>query len=124
MIPLDKESQGICTTVTLWGKYAYAWMSMGIACAQDMFQLIMSEILGDLNYVLIYIDDILCVQREDKMEEDHLKKLETVLNRLKKAGFRANLRKSFFMQKEDEYLGYELTSKGLNAQSEKLDAID
>ena len=112
-IPLDEESQKICTTVFPWGKYAYLRMAMGIACAPDMFQSIMNEILGDLPYVLIYIDDVLCLQEEGESAKEHLEKLETILGRLEKAGFRANLRKSFFMQKEVKYLGYQLTSKGL-----------
>ena len=61
----------------------------------------------------MYIDDILILQREDETEDDHLNKIETVLSRLENKDFRANLRKSFFMQKELEYLGYLLTDKGL-----------
>ena len=86
-IPLDKESQKICTTVTPWGKYAHLRMPMGIASAPDMFQSIMNEILGDLPYVLVYINDVLCLQEEGKSAKDHLKKLETNLGRLEKAGF-------------------------------------
>ena len=37
-IPLDKESQKICTTVTPWRKYAHLRMPMGIACAPNIFQ--------------------------------------------------------------------------------------
>ena len=88
------------------------------------FQSIMNEILGDLPYVLIYIDDVLCLQERGKSANDYLKKLETILGRLEKAGFRANLQKSFFMQKEVEYLGYQLTSKGLKPQPKKLEAIN
>ena len=123
-IPLDEESQKICTTVTPWGKYAYLQMPMGIACAPDMFQLIMNDMFGDLDYVLFYIDDILIIQQTDESEEEHLQKLETVLARLKNAGFCVNLHKSFFMQKEIKYLGYQLTSTGLKAQPKKLKAID
>ena len=43
-IPLDKESQKICMTVTQFGKYAYTKLSMGIACAPDIFQSIMMVI--------------------------------------------------------------------------------
>ena len=63
----------------------------------DMFQLIMTELLGDLEYVLIYIDDVLILQHEDETEADHLQKLETVLQQLEDCRFDANLRKSFFM---------------------------
>ena len=104
-IPLDKESQKICTTVTLWRKYVRMRMPMGIACASDIFKSIMTEILGDLDYVLIYINNVLCLQKEGKSEDDHLKKIDTILSCLEKNGFQANLRKSFFMQKEVKYLG-------------------
>ena len=57
-IPLSKKSQKICTTILPWGKYAYKWLSMGIACAPDILQSIMMDLLGDFDYVLVYINDI------------------------------------------------------------------
>ena len=96
---------------------------MGIACAPDIFQSIMMEMLGDLEHVLVYIDDILIVQKVGESEEDHLRKIEEVLSRLDAKGFRANLRKSFFMQKEVEYLGYLLTTGGLKPQPSKIEAM-
>ena len=97
---------------------------MGIACAPDIFQSIMMDLLGDLDYVLVYIDDILIIQREGETEQDHLNKIEVVLQRLQDKGFRANLRKSFFMQKEVEYLGHLLTCDGLKPQPKKVEAIE
>jgi hypothetical protein len=65
-ILIDEKTQKICTTVLPWGKYAYKRLAMGIACAPDIFQSIMMEILGDLDYVLeVYINDILVIQREN-----------------------------------------------------------
>ena len=80
-----------------------------------MFQSIMTETLRGLD-VLVYIDDILVIQRETESTEDHLEKVEEVLNRLEEAGFKTNLRKSFFIQKSVEYLGYQLTSNGIGPQ--------
>ena len=76
----------------------------------------MTDMFCDLDYVLVYIDDILILQQEDETEDDHLNKIGTVLSRLQDKSFRANLRKSFFMKKELEYLGYLLTDKGLKPQ--------
>ena len=123
-IPIDKASQKICTTILPWGKYAYQRLPMGVACAPDIFQSIMMDMLGDLDYVLVYIDDILIIQSEGESETDHLQKVETVLHRLQNKGFRANLRKSFFMQKEVEYLGFLLTSDGIRPQPKKVEAMD
>ena len=123
-IPLDKESQKICMTVTQFEKYAFQHMPMGITCAPDMIQSIMMELLGDFVYVLVYIDDVLILQCDDKSEANHLKKLETVLQLLEDCEFWENLRKSFFMQEEVKYLGYQLTKEGLKPQQKKLAAIE
>ena len=79
---------------------------MAIACALDIFQSIMVNLVCDLNYLLVFIDDILLLQRHGKSEVGHLKKMKVVLKRLNNIGFQANLRKSFFMQKEVEYLRF------------------
>ena len=81
------------------------------------------DLLGDLDYVLVYINDILLLQHHGKSEEDHLKKMEVVLKRLNDIGFRANLRKSFFMQQEVEYLGFLLTTEGIRPQPKKIEAM-
>ena len=71
-----------------------------------MFQWIMTKTLRDLD-VLVYIDDILVVQQQLQSTKDHLIQIEQVLKQLQSTGFKANLRKSFFMQKSIEYLGYQ-----------------
>ena len=43
----------------------------------------MNRLLGDLDYVIVYIDDILIIQKEDKSNESHLEKLAIVLEHLK-----------------------------------------
>ena len=96
---------------------------MGVSCAPSMFQSIMTETLRGLD-VLVYIDDILIIQRECQSTSDHLVQVEQVLHRLEQAGFKANLRKSFFMQKSVEYLGYQLTDTGIGPQPKKIEAMD
>ena len=91
--------------VPSWGKYSYLSMSIGVVCALSMFQLITIETLRGLD-VLIKIDDILVIQQKIESTSDHLVKVEQVLRQLKLIDFKANLRKSFFMQKNVEYLGY------------------
>ena len=36
-IPLDEESQKICTTILPWGKYSYKQLTMGVSCAPLCF---------------------------------------------------------------------------------------
>ena len=122
-IPLDKESQELCTTILPWGKYSYGKLPMGLCNSPDIFQAIMNELLGDLPYVLVYLDDILILNTKDETADDHLAKLQEVLARLKQVGFAVNLRKSFFMQKEHDYLGYTLAPDGIRPQTKKVEAI-
>ena len=96
---------------------------MSIACAPDICQSIMIDLLGDLDYVLVYIDNILLLQRHGETAEDHLKKMEVVLKRLNDVGFQTNLCKSFFMQTEVDYLGFLLTSEGIRPQPKKIEAM-
>ena len=97
---------------------------MGVPCVPDIFQSIMMEVLGDLDFVLVYIDDILIIQRDGATEDEHLWKIELVLSCLQKKGFCANLQKSFFVQKEVEYLGYLLTKDGVKPQPKKVEAMN
>ena len=63
----------------------------------------MSDILGDLEYVLIYIDDILITS--NGTYEDHMQKLDEVLSQLEKYRFKCRVNKCFFAEAELEYLG-------------------
>ena len=44
----------------------------------------MTNLFHDLDYALVYLDDILVIQREGESEEDHLNKIDEVLTRLEK----------------------------------------
>ena len=120
-IPLDKHSQGLCGTVMPWGVYKYKVLPMGICNAPDIFQSIMMRLLGDLDYVHVYIDDILITSSESY--SDHINKLQQVLARLDKAGFRANVRKCTFASDRVEYLGYDISRNGIHPQPKKVEAI-
>ena len=120
-IPLDKHSQKLCTTILPWAKYSFRKLPMGVSTAPDIFQRIVDDILGDLQYVRAYIDDILIIS--NGTYADHMEKLETVLSRLERAGFRARVNKCFFAQSELEYLGYWLTREGIQPQPKKVEAI-
>ena len=58
----------------------------GVSSAPGIFQRLMENVLQDIPNMIVYIDDILVTGAN---EEEHLKTLSLVLDRLKKAGFRA-----------------------------------
>ena len=94
---------------------------MGIKVAVDVFQEVMTELFSDLDYVRVYLDDILIV--DNGSLEDHMHKVSICLGRLEKAGFKANVRKSLFAVEELEYLGFWLTRTGIQPQPKKVEAI-
>jgi hypothetical protein len=120
-IPLDEFSQQLCTMILPWGKYRYIRLPMGIKNSPDIFQMVMSDLLGDLDYARVYIDDILVTS--SGTFDDHLDKLHEVLTRLECAGFRGNVRKCTFAKHELEYLGFWVTRQGIQPQPKKVEAI-
>eukprot|EP00957_Ditylum_brightwellii_P040838 3091179-Ditylum_brightwellii.AAC.1 len=58
----------------------------------------MNKLFAGFKEVKAYIDDILLITKGTY--EDHLEKLDKVLNKLEKAGLRVNMNKSFIAQQE------------------------
>jgi hypothetical protein len=75
-----------------WGKYSYKRLPIGIADSPDIFQGKMSELMESLEFVRVYLDNLLCISKLSL--EDHLEKLEVVLRRLCDAGLKVNAPKN------------------------------
>jgi hypothetical protein len=67
---------------------------MGISCSQDIFQEKMADLMQHLNFVRTHLDDLLVIS--SSTFEDHLEKIECVLNTLSEKGLRVNAEKSTF----------------------------
>ena len=52
---------------------------MGIATSPDTFQKAMNYIFGDLEYVLVYLDDILILSNDQDTFEDYLQKVKNCI---------------------------------------------
>jgi hypothetical protein len=79
-IRLDPDLSKICTIIFPWGKYSYLQLPMGVACAPDIFQAKISELMASVDLVRAYIDSLLCITKGSL--DDHLLKLQQVLIRL------------------------------------------
>ena len=88
-IELMLFSKRLCTIVTPpWGKYKYQHLPMGLCNGPNIFQEHMFELFSDLEYVQVYIDDLLMMSCSTFKE--HLEWLEKVLSHLSEAGLKAN----------------------------------
>ena len=73
-IRLSNEAADICTIITEFGKYRYKRLPMGVTCSPDIFQAKTYDLLGDIEGLKAYIDDILVVEKGTFRV--HLDKLE------------------------------------------------
>ena len=71
--------------------------------------------------VRVYIDDLLLLTKDNF--EDHLHKMDLVLQRLQEAGLKVNAEKSFFGRTETDYLGFHVCRKGIRPLNHKVSAI-
>ena len=63
-IRLSPASQDMTTIVTEFGKFRYSSLPMGICSLGDIYQAKVDKLLGDIEGVKIYIDDILVLSRD------------------------------------------------------------
>lgn len=119
-IEVDDESKPFLTINTHKGLYRYQRLPFGIATAPSIFQRAIEQVLQRIPGVQVYFDDILITGKDD---DEHLRTLETVLERLQKYGLRIRKDKCKFLQKSVEYLGHIIDKDGLHKAKPKVDAI-
>jgi hypothetical protein len=84
----------ICLNNIALGQISIQNVTNGCEKSPDIFQRIMYELLGDIPSIQVYLDDILITS--NVTFEEHADIMETVLERLRKSNFRANLKKMLF----------------------------
>ena len=119
-VPLDDEARAIAVINTHKGLYQFNRLPYGVSSAPGIFQRVMESVLQGIPGVMVYLDDILVA---GKNEEEHLNRLDVVLQRLQNAGLRLKDSKCEFLVGSVTYLGYQLDANGLHPVNEKIKAI-
>ena len=120
-IPLAECSKDVTTIVTEFGKFRYTCLPMGMVISGDVFQSKVYDLIGDIEGVRTYIDDILCIGKGTFAQ--HINQLEEVFRRFKKAGLKVNASKCSFGLKEIPYLGYIISIDGVKPDPKKIQGI-
>ena len=95
-------------------------MPMGISGAPITYSKFMSKILGDLDFVAVYIYDI-CIFRE--AANQHMDHLKIVMQRLERVNIKLNLDKCQWFTNKVELLGHNITPEGIRPNPKKIEAI-
>ena len=120
-VPL-REGDEKYTAFTLPGMGQFEWTraAMGLTGSPSSFCRLLDLILHDVDQCLNYVDDILCFS---PTFDEQLKTLQNVLERLRKAGLRANAEKSVFATYSVDYLGHNLSRQGIRPTIDKMEAV-
>ena len=119
-IPLEQQSKQLVTINTHKCLYCYNRLPFGISAAPSIFQRTMENILQGIPNTCIYLDDVLVT---GDTQESHLANLEAVLSKLQTAGLRLKCSKCTFMMSSVEYLGHQISAKGIQPTEDKVRAI-
>ncbi|GFT62971.1 retrovirus-related Pol polyprotein from transposon 297 [Trichonephila clavipes] len=120
-IPLTPRAQRYAAFVTPFGTYIPKKMMFGLVCAPYYFCKLMAQVLEGLEqFALPYIDDIAIFSQGWK---DHVKHVDIVLGRLRKAGLKVKPSKCKFAQEEVLFLGHRIDSGSRSPIYLKIKAI-
>ena len=119
-MPLDDESRKYVVVNTHKGLYRFTRLPYGVSSAPGIFQRLMETVLRGIPNVIVYLDDILVTGATD---EEHVKTLSLVLERLEQAGFKARKAKCKFMKPSVTYLGHKIDQQGIHPLKEKVQAV-
>ncbi|UYV80016.1 hypothetical protein LAZ67_18001431, partial [Cordylochernes scorpioides] len=117
---LAKESQKLTTFITPFGRFFFKRIPFGITSAPEIFQRKMTQLLGNIEGVVCFMDDIVVY---GSSLEEHNERVRQVLKKIQEEGMTLNPEKCQFGVKTVKFLGHTVSSEGLFIDEEKLDAI-
>jgi len=119
-VPLNSAAIPKTAVITPFGLYEFLRMPFGLKNAGMTFQRLMDRVMNGLEFVVVYIDDILVASPDFS---SHLLHLETVFQRLSDFGLVLNLDKCEFAKSSVEFLGHKVSAAGCAPLPSKVAAV-
>lgn len=119
-IPIAEESRYLTAFMTKKGAMQYTRLPFGINCAPEIFQRIMDETFGDIEGLIIFLDDLLIFSEKAEILQETTQK---VLERISSSNLTINKEKSVFEVDSVEFLGMIISQDGVQPSEEKIKAI-
>ncbi|XP_055527914.1 uncharacterized protein K02A2.6-like [Wyeomyia smithii] len=119
-LELSEKSRVLTTFITKYGLFRYKRLMFRISCAPELFQKVMDTIVAGLEGVTVYLDDVVVSGRT---QEEHDSRLSKLLKRFEEYGIVLNSNKCQFNVEQLEFLGHELSSKGIRPTANRVQAV-
>ncbi len=119
-VPVFKEDIPKTAVITPFGLFEFLRMPFGLKNAAQTFQRMIDSILRDLDFLFVYLNDILVASASRR---EHLTHLQLLFARLGQHGLIINPAKWQFGLAAIDFLGHRITSSGAVPLPDKVDAI-
>ena len=120
-IPLDESSIPKTAFTSPSGKYEYIKVPFGLAQTPAYFQELITGVLKDFSFAIIYQDNFIIFNRT---AEEHLIHIKQVFKKLWNAHLLMKLSKCHIFTKEIQYLRHILSTTGIRLLPPKTQAIN
>lgn len=119
VVEKDRHKTAFCTP---FGLYEFNRMAFGLCNAPGTFQRLMERILGDQRHqsLLLYLDDVVLFSSSF---EQHLARLDLVLDRFAHENLKVKLSKCSFFKSRVSFLGHVISAEGVSTDPEKIRAV-
>ena len=117
---LEEHRERTAMTTTMFGSFEWNVLPMGLKNSPAIFQRNMAELLRDLDYVSVYIDDVIIHSRT---VEEHVQHVRTVMQRLRRAQICVKGSKASLFRKSVNFLGHLVGGDGVAPQDKKVEAV-
>lgn len=126
-IPVNEPDIQKTAIITPFGLFEFQRMPFGLRNAAQTFQRFMDQcVLTGLNnelnsdFYFAYLDDVIVASENSELHKKHL---EAIFKRFNEFGITINISKSVFGQQKIEFLGHEVSTKGVSPLQEKMTHI-